>query len=76
MLWVSTRRVISLDCDVDGNDFLTWQQDPSVGALADWEANYGATASLTGASAVVPEPTSLLLAVMACLAGCCRKRQI
>jgi hypothetical protein len=26
---------------VDGNDFLLWQRDPSVGSLADWEANYG-----------------------------------
>jgi len=28
---------------VDGNDFLLWQRDPSIGSLADWEANYGTT---------------------------------
>jgi T5SS/PEP-CTERM-associated repeat protein len=26
---------------VNGNDFLLWQRDPSVGPLTDWEANYG-----------------------------------
>src|SRR5690606_22350888 len=49
------------DGDVDGRDFLAWQRDPSVGDLADWQANYGNSA-LTSASVVVPEPASLLLA--------------
>jgi hypothetical protein len=61
---------------VDGNDFLKWQQDPSVGALADWEANYGMVAMLAASSAAVPEPSSLLIAAMACLAGYCRRRWI
>ena len=30
---------------VDGTDFLLWQLDPSVGSLADWEANYGTSNS-------------------------------
>ncbi|MCH8840896.1 MAG: hypothetical protein IH831_09550, partial [Planctomycetes bacterium] len=29
---------------VDGFDFLQWQRNPSVGSLADWEANYAAVA--------------------------------
>jgi len=50
---------------VDGTDFLAWQRDPSVGDLADWQANYGATAgSIAAGSAVVPEPSTLLLGTM------------
>jgi len=51
------------DGKVNGNDFLLWQRDPSVGSLADWEANYGATLPLAAAVAVVPEPSTLLLLV-------------
>jgi hypothetical protein len=28
------------DGDVDGRDFLLWQRNPSVGDIADWQANY------------------------------------
>jgi hypothetical protein len=28
------------DGDVDGRDFLTWQRDPSVGSLVDWQTGY------------------------------------
>ncbi len=31
----------NLDGNVDGTDFLLWQRDPSIGDLADWQANYG-----------------------------------
>lgn len=48
------------DGDVDGTDFLTWQKNPAVGSLTDWQNNYG-LGSLAAATAV-PEPTSLLLA--------------
>lgn len=47
------------DGRVDGLDFLEWQRNPSVGSLADWEANYGNP--VTEAISAVPEPTSLLL---------------
>ena len=47
-----------LDGDVDGRDFLVWQRNPSVGNLADWQANYGAGALAAGVS--VPEPTTLV----------------
>lgn len=49
---------------VNGNDFLLWQRDTSVGSLADWKANFGAGASSVVATAV-PEPTSALLVVSA-----------
>ena len=54
---------------VDGKDFLTWQLDPSVGSLADWEANCGMVAPLSAASAAVPEPNTGALTLAAiCLA--------
>ena len=49
------------DGDVDGEDFLEWQRDPSVGSLADWQTNYGA-APLSANAAAVPEPSALVLA--------------
>jgi hypothetical protein len=49
------------DGDVDGRDFLTWQRNPSVGNLVDWQNNYG-TGSLV-ASIAVPEPGIGLIAV-------------
>jgi hypothetical protein len=49
-----------LDGDVDGRDFLTWQRNPSMGDLSDWQGNYGFS-SLTAASTAVPEPGSLIL---------------
>jgi hypothetical protein len=52
------------DGDVDGRDFLYWQRDPSVGNLADWQANYGGGLLLANAAGV-PEPTSLVV-LLAC----------
>jgi len=53
---------------VDGEDFLLWQLDPSVGSLADWENNYG-TVYFLSATTAVPEPTTCTLALAAlCLA--------
>ena len=51
---------------VDGMDLLLWQQDPGVGSLADWEANYGSP--LSASSAVVPEPSTMVI-VLAALAA-------
>ena len=46
------------DGDVDGRDFLVWQRNPSVGDLADWQANYGVGAALSlSSSVVVPSRT-------------------
>ena len=41
------------DHDVDGNDFLAWQRNPTLGALSDWKDNFG---SMTAAQ------TSLIVA--------------
>ncbi len=65
------------DGDVDGADFLLWQQggspDPfSSSDLADWEANYSAPLSAT--SAAVPEASSLLLGVMTSIGLMLRRR--
>lgn len=61
------------DGDVDGRDFLIWQRNPSVGDLADWQANYGAgslsvLSDLHGGEAnpasVVPEPGVFTLCLL------------
>jgi GH35 family endo-1,4-beta-xylanase len=71
-----------LDGDVDGRDFLVWQRNPSVGNLADWQANYGveilaaSIADSTTRSVVlqaVPEPSVLVLAAIALLLSSQRK---
>jgi Leucine-rich repeat (LRR) protein len=59
---------------VDGADFLKWQRDTSVGALADWEANYGMGASLSATSATVPEPTTCVLALVSLCLAISRRR--
>jgi hypothetical protein len=46
------------DGDVDGRDFLAWQRNPSMGSLADWQANHGASSSV--ASVAVPEPAPIV----------------
>jgi hypothetical protein len=71
------------DGDVDGADFLTWQRGGSPSPLspadlATWKANYGASATVNGSTAVgaVPEPTSLLSAMVAlCGLGLWRSRR-
>jgi hypothetical protein len=60
------------DGDVDGRDFLTWQRDPNVGSLTDWQNNYG-TSGLS-ALASVPEPGSILLLSVLTAALVCRRR--
>ncbi len=50
-----------IDGDVDGDDFLLWQRNPSVGSLADWESNYGMVSPLSAIPAAVPEPVTLIL---------------
>ncbi len=49
------------DGDVDGSDFLKWQQDGlSASELTDWKIGYGNPPPVS-AVAAVPEPTSVLL---------------
>jgi len=58
------------DEDVDGADFLKWQRGElsnplSAEDLADWQANFGAGgSSVAAASTAVPEPATLLLAML------------
>lgn len=53
------------DGEVDGRDFLIWQRNPSVGNLADWQANYGQ--STLSASTAVPEPSACVYICLAAL---------
>jgi hypothetical protein len=60
------------DGDVDGRDFLLWQQNPSLGNLADWQENYGTVPEL-GVSVAVPEPTAAALALLVAIVGLTRR---
>lgn len=62
------------DGDVDGRDFLVWQRNPSIGNLADWQANYG-SGSLVATSTSVPEPTTLLGLLATALATLAMRRR-
>lgn len=63
------------DSDVDGHDFLFWQQDPSVGNLSDWQNDYGSGVPAASALAEAPEPSTLFLMIgCAAMAGCARRR--
>jgi hypothetical protein len=69
-----------LDSDVDGIDFLAWQRgespNPFSGTdLAAWEANYGIAAPLAEASAAVPEPGTVALALVVLGSGLCLRRR-
>ena len=61
------------DCDVDGADFLEWQQQYGnpydMTDLTDWEANYAMVTPLQAIVSAVPEPTSAVL-LLSSLAIC------
>lgn len=69
-----------LDTDVDGADFLLWQQGfgttYDADDLADWQANFGLPAAAAAIGAV-PEPGSALLAVAGAvlLGGAIRRKK-
>lgn len=50
------------DGQVNAQDFLLWQTNPSVGQLSDWESTYSPSTP-AAASAVVPEPTTFALTI-------------
>ncbi len=65
------------DGDIDGNDYLVWQRDPSVGSLSDWRENYGTPAPLAESTAAVPAPATCLQAMIGCAALLlCRNRTV
>jgi len=51
------------DDDVDGNDFLDWQRNPSVGSILEWQTNFGSSGG-SASSVSIPEPTSAALALL------------
>ena len=68
------------DVDVDGYDFLKWQRGESPNPLSPadldaWQMNYGAVAPLATSSTAVPEPTSLLLAILSTVSVCLLSRR-
>lgn len=57
------------DLDVDGSDFLKWQQDGlTLADLQAWTTNYGTAAPALAASAV-PEPSAIILGMLGVMAG-------
>lgn len=52
------------DDRVDGLDFLEWQRNPTVGSLSEWETYYGTSYS-TAVVQAVPEPSTILLTLLA-----------
>jgi hypothetical protein len=68
---VSTPGDFDNDGDVDGRDFLAWQRNPSIGSLADWQANYGA-GPLVAMNVAVPEPATSSLILTAIVLGLIR----
>lgn len=70
-----------LDGNVDGNDFLSWQQGGSpnplsASDLADWEAFYGTTSpALAAGVSNVPEPASMILVMLGSLTLLARRRR-
>ncbi len=64
-----------LDEDVDGHDFLIWQRDPTIGNLADWQANYGYSPP-TDVITAVPEPASVCLAGIVAMASLLRRPRL
>ena len=66
------------DGDVDGDDFLKWQQGGSPNPLSqsdldDWKANYTTTVPLSAASNAVPEPSTWFAALVAMMAMLLRR---
>lgn len=55
------RSDFNFDAAVDGDDFLIWQRNSSVGSLSDWQTNYGTQAAALKIATTVPEPRTVIL---------------
>lgn len=65
------------DGNVDGADFLEWQRNGGTAtSLSAWQSNYGAYAQATSSTAVVPEPSSVVLATILAASVVSINRQI
>jgi hypothetical protein len=51
------------DSDIDGNDFLIWQSE------------FGNTIAVAVTTAIIPEPTTILLAMLGMASTCCIRRR-
>lgn len=58
------------DGNVDGTDFLGWQRDDPT-EIPNWAANYGTVAASSASIAAVPEPTTVMTALLLAIAGGC-----
>ena len=77
-LFTETSGDFNGDGVVSGIDFLAWQRgfgsSYDAGDLDNWETNYGGgTPLLAAAAAAVPEPSALMLALLALAFGCRRR---
>ncbi|MBN1851128.1 MAG: PEP-CTERM sorting domain-containing protein [Pirellulales bacterium] len=65
------------DLDVDGADFLIWQQGfgttYNAGDLAAWQSNFGTIQSSGPMATAIPEPSTLLLLMGAAIAVACAR---
>ncbi len=61
------------DGDVDGADFMLWQQDASIGSLSDWQTYFGATSAVAVTTAV-PEPSGAAMVLVAVMVGAASRR--
>ena len=56
------------DGDVDGNDFLVWQQgfgdEFDAGDLTEWQSHFGEGGNVTAAASAVPEPAAAMLMLL------------
>ena len=72
----------NMDGKVDGIDFMIWQRGESPHPLSEydynlWQQNFGfipSPAISAASAAVIPEPSTLLLASFASLMCCCKRR--
>ncbi len=62
------------DFDIDGSDFLAWQRGSATASgLSDWQEGFNPGGNLSAATGAVPEPSTLVLALLTLV--CCPRRR-